>query len=651
VVKSAQIQARHVLPRTDILRESQDLLEDEIAILDESGFILAVNDPWEQSARANPDPALVRGGTGRSYLELCQAAAGAGVREAAQVYDGVQAVLWGSAAEFIIEYRCDSPTEHRRYLLTVIPLVAELRGAIVSNHRVTVSESVREELLTRGGVRALASVSESFLPALVKSLAVSLGARHAFLCELATAEPKKLRLIAHWTGKEFGPMFEYEANGTPCAQVIDGHFCHFESGVQKLFPADEWLKQIEAESYLAVPLLDSAGRVIGHLGVIDTSPIGVGLASEVTLRLFASRAAPEVERRRDEAFGALQAHLIATVKDAIVGTDADQRITTWNSAAEEIYGWRADEALGQNVAALLKTELTDADRQAIERAFETGEFTAEFTQFRKDGSRVDIGGSSRALRGPNGVIRGWVAVNRDISERKATQRLLQEALTAKDQFLSLVSHELRTPIAVILGNAWLLKGAHEGKTSKQDPTVTGHIVYEEAVKLQGIIENLLLLARSDREERMELGPVRLSRVARKALKVSHWPRHHEIRLHFRDESTVALGNEVAIEEVIQNLVSNAEKYSPAGSVISLSIYKDGAEVVFSVSDEGGGIPAAAMPKLFEPFFRAENVSGLPGMGIGLTVCQRLIEAMGGQIWAANIDGGGAQFSFTLPALR
>jgi PAS domain S-box-containing protein len=651
VVKSAQIQARHVLPSTDILHESmQDLFEDEIAILDETGLILAVNNAWERSARANLVAGLVRSGAGGSYLDTCRTAEEAGLPEAAQAYKGVQAVLEGSAAEFIVEYRCDSPAEQRRYLLTVVPLLAELRGAIVSNHRITVSESVREELLTRGGVRALASVSENFLPALVKSLAACLGARHAFLCELAAEEPKKLRLIAHWTGAEFGPMFEYQAEGTPCAQVIEGRFCHFERGVQQLFPADAWLEQIQAESYMAVPLLDTGGRVIGHLGVIDTRPIGVGMASEVTLRLFASRAAPEVERRRDEAFGALQALLIETVKDAIIGTDADQRITTWNPAAEEIYGWGAGEAIGQRMPELLRTELTGLEREAIELASETGEYSAEFAQYRKDGSRVEIGGSGRALRGPDGIIRGWVAVNRDISERKATQRRLQEALTAKDQFLSLVSHELRTPIAVILGNAWLLESAQEGKTSKQDPGVTGHIVREEAMKLQAIIENLLLLARSDKDDKMDVGPVRLSRVARKALKRRQWPQHHEVRLDSRDESTIAFGNEVAIEEVIQNLVSNAEKYSPAGSVISLSIHQDGAEIILSISDKGFGIPSAALPKLFDPFFRAEEVSALPGMGIGLTVCQRLVAAMGGRIWAANIDGGGARFSFSLPAV-
>ena len=104
---------------------------------------------------------------------------------------------------------------------------------------------------------------------------------------------------------------------------------------------------------------------------------------------------------------------------------------------------------------------------------------------------------------------------------------------------------------------------------------------------------------------------------------------------------------MALQQVILNFLTNAQKYSRAGSPISLEMAVVDNEAVVSVINQGAGLSPIELPQLFQPFYRADDVRDLPGMGIGLTVCQRLVEAMHGRIWAENYHGG-AKFSFTVP---
>ena len=128
------------------------------------------------------------------------------------------------------------------------------------------------------------------------------------------------------------------------------------------------------------------------------------------------------------------------------------------------------------------------------------------------------------------------------------------------------------------------------------------------------------------------------------------PEDHEIELKAPKEIPAAMASEVAVEQVMLNLLSNAKKYGAQGSPISLDIEVLSDKVAVSVSNRGSEISPNALPYLFQPFYRAEQDSGVPGMGIGLTVCQRLVEVMHGRIWAENSQGG-AKFSFTFAAVR
>ena len=141
------------------------------------------------------------------------------------------------------------------------------------------------------------STGEQFFHALVKQLASVLGVRYSFISEF-TKKNDRVRTLAFWQGKEFRENFEYDLVGTPCEQVLRGEICHYPKGVQGLFPEDHDLTDLHADSYLAVPLSDPHGEVLGHLAVLDEKPMPLKPYDLPIFKIFSARAGAELERKR-----------------------------------------------------------------------------------------------------------------------------------------------------------------------------------------------------------------------------------------------------------------------------------------------------------------------------------------------------------------
>jgi signal transduction histidine kinase len=178
-------------------------------------------------------------------------------------------------------------------------------------------------------------------------------------------------------------------------------------------------------------------------------------------------------------------------------------------------------------------------------------------------------------------------------------------------------------------------------------------VEDEADKLEGIVDNLLDLSRMEsRQLRLERQPVDLRGLALDVAEsmMAHCPQHrfaHDLP----PEPLVALADAGRMEQVLRNLLDNAIKYSPGGGTVSLQGRRRGGRIVIRISDEGIGIPPQALDRIFERFFRVPNeaTQAARGAGLGLAVCQGIVEMHGGQIWADSREGEGSTFSFTLPA--
>jgi PAS domain S-box-containing protein len=274
-----------------------------------------------------------------------------------------------------------------------------------------------------------------------------------------------------------------------------------------------------------------------------------------------------------------------------------------------------------------------------------------------DAGRVDIYAEDRsrqllAYAAPlliDGVLRGAVAAYIDITDMVRVEQQLRTANAVQHDFLAMVSHELRTPMTMILGNSQLLS-RREGKFSEDDRQSLAAEVFGEAVNLGRIVDNLLLMTRIDREGRLELEPLVLRHACNKV--INELPEGAgRCRCYCPIDQPVVLANATSVEQVMRNLISNALKYSPANRKVDIGMEVAEGQVVFSVADRGPGIDTSERERVFEPFFRSSSTSTRSGMGIGLAVSKRLVEAMGGKIWAAAREGGGSVFSFSLPSVE
>jgi K+-sensing histidine kinase KdpD len=239
------------------------------------------------------------------------------------------------------------------------------------------------------------------------------------------------------------------------------------------------------------------------------------------------------------------------------------------------------------------------------------------------------------------------------SEAQHTLEQLREALSAKDEFLGMVSHELKTPITTIYGNAEVLR-LRGDRLDEQSRLEAIEDVSHEAERLHRIIDNLLVLARLERGQTIDEEPLLMQRLAEKLIE-NHKQRypHRTVEMHAQGDDALVLGRPVYIEQVMRNLLSNAEKYSPPQMRIEVRIQIQTAanEIEVEVLDRGSGFPEDEADRIFTPFYRSPSTEHqAQGVGIGLAVCKRLIEASGGRMWARTRKGGGAAVGFALPAI-
>ena len=246
------------------------------------------------------------------------------------------------------------------------------------------------------------------------------------------------------------------------------------------------------------------------------------------------------------------------------------------------------------------------------------------------------------------------------SDRREYERELQrarqkaeQALALRDHFLSVASHELKTPLTSILGNIQLLQRRvnRENSLNARDQR-TLQIIADQTNRLNKMILSLLDISRIESGQlSIERGPVDVSAlVSRVVDEVQSTLGEREIEVCSSSRSLVVHGDEIRLEQVFQNLVQNALKYSRPPAPIVVAVKQCDTSVCVEVRDSGIGIPEAALPQLFERFYRAGNVRGgdIGGMGIGLFVVREIVELHNGQVTVESIEGQGSTFTVRLP---
>jgi PAS domain S-box-containing protein len=330
--------------------------------------------------------------------------------------------------------------------------------------------------------------------------------------------------------------------------------------------------------------------------------------------------------------------LLEADPNPILALDEDSRVSWATRQAGELFGCPVDRLIGVPLGDLVAMHKDETPTQLGDRPV----FRSETTGRRIDGTHfpAEIARSTFELDGQP----FQVAVISDVTWR-------HEADQIRDRFLGVLSHELRTPVTSIYGGTQLLLG----RGARLDPETRNELlvgVAAEAERLQRMIENLVAMARIERGgEFGGVRPVLLDRIIKQLVEREKalWP---EVTIQLASTGPVQMvaADEEYLAQIMRNLLSNAAKYSGAGSTVEVSLEDAEGEVLIKVRDNGPGISEDDADRLFGLYYRsASAATTAPGAGIGLFVCRELVAAMGGRIWARALPDRGAEFGFSIPA--
>jgi PAS domain S-box-containing protein len=382
-----------------------------------------------------------------------------------------------------------------------------------------------------------------------------------------------------------------------------------------------------------VPILDEDGKPRYLLGISE----------DITDRKAA-----------DEARARLAA-IVESSEDAIVGRTLDGVITSWNRGAERIYGYSADEMVGQPAGALFPSDRANEDEYITCRVI-AGERVANYetVRQRKGGQEIDVSVTVSPVRSAGGEIIGASQLSRDISELK---RMQEELLHAKgsleaanrelEAFSYSVAHDLRSPLRSIDGFSQALLEDCADQLD-EDGRKYLRFVRESAQLMAQLIDDILTLSRVTRSEfqREEVDMTALAGAAVARLERRESGRRVEVAIQ---EGLTAVGDPALLTVVFDNLIGNAWKFTGKRdrARVEFGAEPRAGEQVFFVRDNGAGFDMAYVGKLFGVFQRLHAAHEFEGTGVGLATVQRIIHRHGGRVWAEGEVGAGATFYFTL----
>jgi len=390
------------------------------------------------------------------------------------------------------------------------------------------------------------------------------------------------------------------------------------------------------EASLFTTLLDAESGVRGYVLTGDATFLANVEQAKVTLPADLDNLAA---RTRDNASEAADV--------ALLRTQVDQRFALLQEAIDR---YRVGDISGARdvIASRRGADLTEEIRANLLRILAVeGE---QHTSARESaGDRATIARIAlAALSVLTAAALAWVFI---ALRRRGREQALVESGKAKDELPGMVSHELRTPLTVILGNAsYLQRNWEQADTAAREACLAE--IASEGDRLQRVVENMLALSRIERGVVVEPEPVLIRHVVEAAAE-RHRARYPGATVIVRGRADVppVLGVEPYLDQVVQNLLTNAAKYDRSGAPVEVEIAANGGMVEVSVLDRGPGIPPERAAAIFEPFVRLDATAATnEGVGLGLPVCRRLLQAQGGDISVRAREGGGSRFTFALPGI-
>ena len=373
---------------------------------------------------------------------------------------------------------------------------------------------------------------------------------------------------------------------------------------------------------------------------------------DVTEQRRMERALRESEEQAEHT-RSLLASIVESSDDAIISKSLDGRITSWNASASRVFGYAAEEAIGQPITMIIPPEHRHEERLILER-LGCGERIEHFETVRvaKDGRRIDVSLTISPVRDQRGRVVGASKVARDVSERKRMEEKLREADRRKDEFIAMLGHELRNPLAPIRNVAALLRRT----TPEDSASAELCLMLERQVQqMTRLLDDLLDVNRMTRGKiRFQRELLDLATVVQHAVEASGpiIERHgHRLHVDLPAERLQVNGDAARLVQMLTNLLNNAAKYTPEGGRIELSVTRSGAWFEVRVKDNGVGIAPEMLPKVFDLFVQADRSGSdvQEGLGLGLALVRVIAEHHGGVVEAVSAGPGrGSEVIVRLP---
>jgi PAS domain S-box-containing protein len=325
---------------------------------------------------------------------------------------------------------------------------------------------------------------------------------------------------------------------------------------------------------------------------------------------------------------AFLAAIVESSADAIVSKSLEGRIQSWNAGAERLFGYSAEEAIGQSVRLIIPPERADEEDEILAR-IRAGEPIGHFETVRlaKDGRRIDVSLTISPIRDPSGRVIGASKVARDITLEKRAREVLNDAVRIKDEFLAILVHELRNRIAPIR-NALEVLSNGSAVAPEAKPAVD--VIDRQTTQMIRLVNDLMDVSRISRNDlKLRKKRVKLQDILRDAFEVSRPlidEREHVLSVSEPPRAIYIEADRVRLSQAITNLLNNAARYTDRGGRIWLRAERQGDEAIVAVSDNGAGIAPELLPHLFEMFVRADPSYDGPqrGLGVGLTLVKRIV---------------------------
>lgn len=355
--------------------------------------------------------------------------------------------------------------------------------------------------------------------------------------------------------------------------------------------------------------------------------------------------------------------IVVSSDDAIVSKDLDGTVITWNRAAEQMFGYTAEEIIGRSIRIIIPDDRQSEEDTVLAR-IRRGEHVDHYETLRrhKDGRLVPISLTVSPLRNADGKVVGASKIARDMTERHRAEQerqrlsaLANEASRLKDEFLATLSHELRTPLNAIVGYVGLLRSKRL-PAERHDQALD--VIGRNLTSLTQIVEDILDISRIvSGDLRLAVEPVDLvplTHAAIEAARSTAGVKDITLTLNLDPSPGLVSGDPARLQQILWNLLANAVKFTPAGGRVHVALERVDSRVAFTVTDSGVGIAPEFLPHIFERFRQADGSPArrAGGLGLGLALARQLVELQGGEISVASSGiGAGATFRVMFPVRK